>query len=169
MTGDTRSNGKTTALVAPDKRPPRTYQIASRVITMQLAKRFSELLCLDPMHSVKSAAIDAGIKPTTVRQAIYRYQHDLCTTLEDEEICEVLYRAKSQHIKHIIEAGYRAAAQNNRAGTAWCQWQAEVQAPDEYPRRQETTVELTGKDGGPIQTSGAIRYVVSVPEEESEE
>jgi hypothetical protein len=158
-----------TALVAPDRTEPRTYRIASRVITMELAQRFAELLCLDPTSSVEDAASDAGIKSTSVRQAIYRYRHDLCTTLVDEEICEVLYRAKTKHIKHIREAGYRSAAQKNHAGTSWCQWQLEVQAPLEHPRKQEQTIEHVGKDGGPIQTQNALRYVVSVPVEEPDE
>ena len=161
--------GEQTALVAPDRRPPRTYRIASRVITMELAERFAELLCLDPTYSVNTAAIDAGIKPTTVRKAIHRYEHDLCRTLEDEEVCEVIYRAKMTHIKHIQSAGYVSAGKGNRAGTAWCQWQLEVQAPLEFPRKQEQTIEHVGKDGGPIQTSNAVRYVVSVPQPEPEE
>lgn len=158
-----------TALVAPDPRPPRTYRIASRVVTMDLAKRFAELICLDPTYNVNGAAIDAGIKPSAVREAIRRYRHDECKTLEDEEICEVLFRAQAHHIKHITEGGYASAAKGNRAGTAWCQWQLEVQAPLEHPRRQEQTIEHVGKDGGPIQTQNAVRYVVSVPVAEPEE
>lgn len=39
--------------------------------------------------------------------------------------------------------------------------------PDLYGDRAK--VELTGRDGGPVETSNTLRYVVHVPEEEPEE
>jgi hypothetical protein len=144
------------------------YRIGARVLTMELAERFAEILTSDMSHSVESAALDAGLKPSTVRDAISRYHNEQCKTLTDEEVCEVIVRAKAEHIKHIRAAGYVSAGRANRAGTAWMQWQLEVQAPLEHPRKQETTLEVTGKNGGPIETSNAIRYVVHVPEEEKD-
>jgi hypothetical protein len=158
-----------TALVAPDRSEPRQYRVGARVLTMALAREFAEILCSDLSHTVQSAALEAGLRPSTVRDAIMRYEHDECKTLADEEVCELAYRAKSVHIKQIRAAGYMSAGKMNRAGTSWMQWQLEVQAPLEHPRKQETTLAVSGPDGGPIQTQNAIRYVVSVPEEEPEE
>ena len=155
------------ALVAPDRRSPRNYRIAARIITMEIAEAFAVELCSDLSHTVESAATAVGVRAGAVRQALHRYLHDECATLVDEEICEVLHRAKTEHIKQIRAGGYVSAGRGNRAGTAWMQWQLEVQAPLEHPRKQE--VEVTGKDGGPIQTENAIRYVVSVPAEEPDE
>lgn len=147
----------------------RRYKVSARVLTMELAEAFAKALSEDPMHTVESAALAAGLRPGLIRKALHRYYHDQCKNLRDEEICEVLYRARTAHIKAIREAGYQCAGRGNRAGTAWVQWQLEVQAPLEHPRRQEASIELTGKDGGPIQTENAVRYVVAVPKEEPDE
>lgn len=149
--------------------PQRRYNIGARVLTMELAQRFAELLTSDPTHSVESAAREAGLKPSTVRDALRRLNADQCRTLDDEEVCEVIARAKDQHIKDIRAAGYMSASKGNRAGTSWVQWQLEVQAPLEHPRKQESSVELTGRGGGPIETVNALRYVVHVPVEEKDE
>ena len=159
--------GKLKLAKAPE--PARRYNIGARVLTMHAAQLFAEILSSDPTHTVESAAREAGIKPSTVRDALRRLNADQCRTLDDEEVCEVVARAKDQHIKDLRAAGYMSASKGNRAGTSWVQWQLEVQAPLEHPRKQEATVELTGKDGGPIATSSAIRYVVHVPVEEEDE
>lgn len=169
MTGVDPKASEPTEALARVADPQKRYRIGARVLTMDLAELFAEILCSDMSHSVESAALAAGLKPSTVRDAISRYNKDDCKTLADEEVCEVIVRAKADHIKHIRAAGYVSAGKANRAGTAWMQWQLEVQAPLEHPRKQETTVELTGKDGGPIETNSAIRYVVHVPEAEPEE
>jgi hypothetical protein len=165
----TKTAAGETALVAPDRTEPRQYRVGARVLTVELAREFAEILCSDLSHTVQSAALEAGLRPSTVRDALMRYEHDACKTLADEEVCELVYRAKSVHIKDINHAGYVSAGTKNKAGTSWAQWQLEVQSPLEYPRKQETTLEVTGKDGGPIQTSNAIRYVVTVPQEERDE
>jgi hypothetical protein len=141
-------------------------RIGARVLTVELATRFSEVLLEDLSHSVETAALAAGLRPSTVRDAISRYHNDKCSTLSDEEVCEIVYRAKAEHIKQIRFAGYVCAGKLNRAGTAWMQWQLEVQAPLEHPRKQQTEVQHSGPNGGPIQTESAVRYVVSVPPEE---
>lgn len=158
--------GNKLALPAP---PERRYNIGARVLTKDLAERFAELLTSDPTHSVESAAREAGLKPSTVRDALRRLNADQCRTLDDEEVCEIIAKAKDQHIKDIRAAGYMSAAKGNRAGTSWVQWQLEVQAPLEHPRKQEATVELTGKGGGAIETVSTVRYVVRVPAEEKDE
>lgn len=163
------SEPKSHALARVDDSPRTRRRIGARVLTRELAEAFAAELVSDLSHSVESAALQSGLKPSTVRDAISRYQHDHCKTLEDEEICEIVLRAKTEHIKQIRHAGYLCAGKENRAGTAWMQWQLETQAPLEHPRKQEMSVEMAGKDGGPIQTSSTVRYVVSVPEEEPDE
>lgn len=162
------SDTKTTALAKPAG-PHRRYNIGQRAITLESAAAFAEVLLSDLSHTVESASLEVGINPYTARDAINRYRNDKCKTLADEEVCEVLFRAKTEHIKQIRAAGYISAGRGNRAGTSWAQWQLEVQAPLEHRRRTEASVELSGKDGGPIETESAVRYVVHVPEEEPEE
>jgi hypothetical protein len=141
-------------------------RVTTRVITVELATRFAEELAGDMSHSVESAALASGIRPGTVREAIHRYEHDKCTTAIDEEVCEILVKGKAEHIKQIRAAGYISAGRENRAGTSWMQWQLEVQAPKEHPRK--TQVELSGEDGKPIETNNTstVTYVVAVPPDE---
>lgn len=148
---------------------PRVRTIGVRVLTLELAQAFAAELTSDLSHSVESAAIACGIKPSTVRMALKRANDDTCNNLDDEEICDVLAAAKAKHIKDIRAAGYICAGRENRAGTSWMQWQLETQAPLEHPRKQQMDVALAGKDGGPIETSNTLRYVVSVPKPEPEE
>lgn len=144
-------------------------RVCVRVITLELALEFARVLLSDPAYTMKSAALFAGIKPSTVREAIRRYEHDECTNLADEEICEVLVKAREAHICQLRALGFDAAGKQNRAGTSWAQWQLEVQDQKEHPRKQQ--VELTGAEGGPVKTENesTVKYVVMVPEEEKED
>jgi hypothetical protein len=144
-------------------------RVTTRVITVELAKRFAEEIASDMSHNVNSASLAVGLRPSTVREAIHRYENDKCTTAIDEEVSEILVRGKAEHIKQIRAAGYISAGKENRAGTSWMQWQLEVQDPKEHPRK--TQVELSGEDGKPIETKNetTVTYVVSVPPDEPEE
>lgn len=165
--GKSPSGTSALAKVAPERT---RHRIGARILTAELATRFTEILLGDLSHSVETAALAAGLKPSTVRDAVSRYHNDQCKTLADEEVCEIVYRAKAEHIKAIRHAGYFCAGTQNRAGTAWMQWQLEVQAPLEHPRtKQQAEVSLTGQGGGPIQTQSTVRYVVNVPAEEEDE
>jgi hypothetical protein len=161
------STGGTLARVIPvaDTR----VRVGARVISKALAERFAEVLLSDVTHTAKSAALEAGIRPSTVRDAIHRYETDACRTLEDEEICQILVEAKEKHIQHIRAMGYFSAGKDNRAGTAWMQWQLEIQSPKEHPRKQQVDATLTGPDGGAIELShsAAVQYVIVVPEDET--
>lgn len=163
--------GKTGEELAKESQPTNSdnrarARVTTRVITPELARRFAEEIASDMSHSVETASLAVGLRPSTVREAIFRYEHDKCTTEIDEEVCEILVKGKAEHIKQIRAAGYVSAGRENRAGTSWMQWQLEVQAPKEHPRR--TSVELTGEDGKPIETNNAttVTYVVAVPPEE---
>lgn len=160
---------KTSTALAKQAGPQRQYRTGKRAITQELAAAFAEVLLSDLSHTVQSASLEVGLNPWTVRDAISRYNIDKCLSLADEEICEVLFRAKAEHVKQIRAAGYISAGRGNRAGTSWAQWQLEVQDPNEHRRKTEAAVELSGKDGGPIETQSAVQYVVHVPDEEKEE
>lgn len=138
----------------PDQPAPR---VGARVLTPELALAFAERLLSDVTESVESAALAVGLRPSTVRDAISRYNQDKCKTLADEEVCELVVRAKTEHIKQIRAEGFRSAGKENRAGTSWAQWQLEVQAPREHPRKQEMSVEMAGKNGGPIETLHTVK------------
>ena len=164
--GDGR--GSTLARVVPiaDTR----VRVGARVVSKALAERFAEVLLSDVTHTVKSAALEAGIRPSTIRDAIHRYETDQCRTLEDEEICEMLVLAKEKHVQHIRALGYFSAGKENRAGVAWMQWQLEVQAPKEHPRKQQIDTTLSGPDGGPVGIAqSSVRYEVLVPEDEPDD
>jgi hypothetical protein len=170
MTSDEQDRSESTALVAIERGgEERQYRVGARVLTMERATSFAKILLSSIDHTVETAALEAGLRPSTVRDAIHRYNRDQCKTLADEEVCELIYRAKCEHMRDIRAEGFQSAASKNRAGTSWAQWQLEVQAPLEHPRKQETTVEHVGKDGGPIQTQNSVRYVVGVPLPEPEE
>lgn len=145
-------------------------RVGARVISKELAERFAEVLLADPTHTCKSAALEAGIRPGTVREAISRYESDSCRTMEDEEICELLVKAKEEHIRQVRAMGFFSAGNGNRAGVAWMQWQLEVQAPRDHPRRQQIDTTLSGPDGGPVGlTTSSVRYEVLVPEDEPDD
>lgn len=121
-----------------------------RVITMELAQRFAEVLLSDLTHTVESASAECGLKARSVRQAISRYDEDDCGTDEDEAICGVLARAKERHLLELRRRGFMVASDDNRSATSWHQWQLEVQDPRHHSRK--SAVELTGAEGGPIKT-----------------
>lgn len=137
-----------------------------RVVTMELARRFAEAMLGDISHSIESASHEVGLNPNTVRDCIGRYERDACETDEDEEICGVLAAARAKHIYELRKRGEVAGGDANGPGVAWYKWRLETQAPKEHPRKE--AVELTGKDGGPIETA-AVQYVVAVPEEEPDQ
>lgn len=168
MTPDEKP-GESNAIALVNQTAPRQFRVGARVLTLELAMRFAKIYLSSLDHTVESAALEAGLRPSTVRDAISRYHNDKCQTLADEEICELVYRAKCEHVRDIRAEGFEFATDKNRAGTAWVQWQLEVQAPLEHPRKQESSIELTGPNGGPIQTQNAVRYVVGVPLAEPEE
>lgn len=142
-------------------------RVGVRVISKEKAYEFAAEFASDVSHTVKSCALAVGIRPGTVREAISRYENDKCQTLLDEEICEILVKAKEEHIKQIRAGGYIWAGKENRAGTSWMQWQLEVQDPKEHPRK--TQVELGGVDGKPIETNSNVQYVITVPPDEPDE
>jgi hypothetical protein len=119
-----------------------------RVLTVEVANRLAELLTSDVTHTIESVAAELGIRSSTVRDCMHRYETDKCTTDVDVEVGEILARAKAEHVRQIRAQGFADAAQGNRAGTSWAQWQCEVQAPNEHKRA--TAVELSGPDGGPM-------------------
>jgi hypothetical protein len=145
------------------------YRIARRVLTRELAEAFAEELLSDVSHSVNSAARAIGIKPDTVKKALQRAHNDACWSLEDEEICDILAEAKEEHIRKIRGYGFVSAANGNRAGIAWMQWQSEVQDPVNHPRRQDVSLEMAGKGGGAPIAVASVQYVVMVPPDEPEE
>lgn len=148
--------------------PPRPRMIGVRIITLEKARQFAETLLSDVSHSVESASMAVGLKPSAVRKALERAHHDKCATLDDEEVCEILYAAKLSHIRNIRERGFVLELDGKR--TSWSQWQLEVQAPLEHPRGQSVALEMSGKDGGAIETaSTTVTYLVMVPEEEPED
>lgn len=133
---------------------------------MEKARQLAVELASDVAHNIESASLAVGLRPSTVRDTLSRFENEKCTSEEDEAVGEVLALAKSTHIKRIRSLGFTQAELENRAGTAWMQWQLEVQAPKEHPRK--SGLELTGKDGGPVETETAVRYVIMVPPEEPE-
>ncbi len=157
-----------TSKLAKIPEPGHQYKVGARVITLELAQRFAETLISDPTHSVHSASHDAGINPNAVRQALWRYDHDKCRTLEDEEICQVLAEAKARHIKALRHAGFVCAARDNRSGTSWVQWQLEVQAPLEFPRKNDKVADAPEDERSALETSKAPRYVIHVPPDEED-
>lgn len=141
--------------------------MTARVLTREVAEAFAAELRSDIAHSVNSAARRVGVKPDTVKKALQRAQNDTCFTPEDEEICDILAAAKDEHIRKLRSLGFESARKENRAGTSWMQWQLEVQDPINHPRKQDLSVEMAGKDGGPIAVG--VQYVVHVPEPERED
>jgi hypothetical protein len=138
--------------VADDKLAPsdistRPYQ---RVVTMELARRFAELLAGDVTHTVESVASVLGVRACTIRQALSRFERDRCSSEEDEEICAVLAAAKERHIHELRRTGFLAAGNVNGPGANWLRWQLEVQDPVNHPRQNKTSVELSGPNGGPV-------------------
>jgi hypothetical protein len=93
-------------------------RVGARVLTMEAVQRFGEILLSDINHTVDSAALEAGLRPSTVTDAISRYRMDKCRTLEDEAACELLVRVKHRHIRALREQGAMSAVTGNRAGTA---------------------------------------------------
>lgn len=161
-----RSQGTALARIVPSSGT--RARVCARVITMELAEAFGKVLASDVTHTVESAAMAVGVRSRTVREAMRRYENDECTTLTDEAICEVLVKAKIDHIQELRRMGLVAAGKDNRSGTAWLQWQLEVQAPLEHPRKQKTEVELSAPGGGPIQTR-SVEYLVMIPPDEPED
>jgi hypothetical protein len=141
-------------------------RVGARVLTMEKARQLAAALESDIGHNIESASLAVGLRPSTVRDALSRFENDKCTSDEDEAVAEVIAIAKSTHIKRIRNLGFVQAELENRAGTAWMQWQLEVQAPKEHPRK--TAVEHSGPDGGAIETNERVRYIVSVPQSEPE-
>jgi hypothetical protein len=145
-------------------------RVGARVLTMELAEKFAAELLADASHSVESASFEVGLRPSTVRDAISRYLNDKCTSLEDEAVCEVVAKAKTEHVKKLRAWGYIEASKENRAGTSWAQWQLEVTDPLHHPRKQ---VEVKGEASAQANADGSsearIRYVITVPQEEPEE
>lgn len=137
-----------------------------RVLTLELAERFAQVLCSQLAHTVESAAVEVGIRASTIREALSRLESDKCGSAEDEEICTVLAQAKASHILALRAAGFAAGGSANNAGTNWLRWQLEVQDPLHHPRKTESAVELSGPGGGPVQTENTVRYVVAVPPDE---
>lgn len=151
---------------------PRVRRIGVRVMTKELAEKFAEELCGDVTHSVDSAALAVGIKPSTVRMALKRAQDDTCRTLDDEEICEIILAAKAEHVRQLREGLFASAIQKNMAGVTAFQRQLENQAPLEHPRNQPVTADGLGNGGtggNSIGSPNGLRYVVHVPEDEPEE
>ncbi len=125
----------------------RPYQ---RVVTMEVARRFAELLEGDPTHTVESVASVLGVRSSTIREALSRFERDKCSSEEDEEICAVLAAAKELHIHALRRKGFGDADRDNATGTSWLKWQLEVQDPVHYPRQNKTSLELSGPNGGPV-------------------
>lgn len=151
---------------------PRVRRIGARVLTIELAERFAEELCGDVTHSVESAALAVGIKPSTVRMALKRANDDTCRTLDDEEICEIILAAKAEHIRQIRQGLFVSAANKNMPGVTALQRQLENQAPLEHPRNQPIVGDGLGNGGSGANSIGmstSLRYVVHVPEDEAEE
>lgn len=65
-----------------------------------------------------------------------------------------------------------AAGMSNRAGTAWAQWQLEVQDPLNHPRKQlevEAAARASvGAENGAAEAAVRVRYVIDVPADESD-
>lgn len=143
-----------------------------RVVTMEKAAAIAALL-LDEKegmtHTVESASSTVGVKATTVRELLRRYRKDECATDEDESIAAVIDDAVVEHIRRMRLFGFITAGDRNTAGVTWARWQLEIQDPLNHPRKTETAVELTGKDGGAVQVDSTLRYVVAVPPTEPEE
>jgi len=136
------------------------------VITLELAHAFAEAILSDEAHTVQSAAVEVGLVPNTVRNAIGRYRDDGCTTDEDREICRVLFAAKERHLKQIRAAGRDSSLGGNNAGVSWAKWQLEVQDPTEHARPSQR-LEHTGGNGGPILLVGG-RRLEELPDAELE-
>lgn len=166
--GRNGGNGSPLARVYPI--PDTRARVCVRVISKALAQKFADVLLSDVTHTVQSAALEAGIRPGTVRESLRRWEADECGSLEDEEICEILAKAKEEHIREIRRLGYVCAGRDIRAGTTWMQWQLEVQAPKEHPRKQQIDQTISGPDGGPVGiTQSTVQYVVAVPEDEPDD
>lgn len=142
------------------------YRIARRVLTREIAQAFADELLSDVTHSVNSAARAVGIKPDTVKKALQRAHQDACWSLEDEAICDILAAAKEKHIKTIRRYGFLSAANGNRAGIAWMQWQSEVQDPINHPRRQVEISAGAAAQGESASAQVRLSYVVEVPADE---
>jgi hypothetical protein len=122
-----------------------------RKVTMELARRFAEEMKADIAHSVESASYAVGLNPNSVRDCINRYERGECDTEEDEEVCEVLAAAKSEHVRELRRKGHIASEDANGPGVAWFKWRLETGAPKEHPRKTESAVELSGPGGSPMQ------------------
>lgn len=166
----------TDAIVKAAEPAPRKER--HRVVTLELAQRIAAILLetddqaplgLGHTHTIESASVAVGIRGGTVRELLRRYADGKCATEEDEEIGAVIDDARTEHLRRMRGLGFAAAGNNNRAGTSWIQWQLEIQDPKNHPRKQ--ALEVSGPDGGPVETKNdtTVRYVVSVPPTEPED
>ncbi len=123
-----------------------------RAITREVADQIARVL-LGPdgtVHTIESACHEVGVNPATVRGLLMRYEHEKCTTEDDEWCGALIAGAKAKHLLEIRRQGFVDASGGNRAGTSWAQWQLEVQAPNEHKR--VSAHEVSGPNGGPMQT-----------------
>lgn len=112
------------------------------------------------------AAIKAGIS----RKTYWRWLdgEDEASEAFQREVLPALYeqaRAAEQKAESDIASGLNGSS----AWANWHKWKLEGRYRKIFGDLAPTRVELTGKDGGPIETSSKVRYVVTVPEEEPEE
>lgn len=141
-----------------------------RVLTEDKARAIASTLASDVSHTIESAAPMVGLNPSTVREALRRYEQDECTTDEDEFIAGIIYQAKADQMKAIRVKGFDSAAGGNNAGVAWMKWQLEVRDPKHHPRHTQQSVELSGPNGGPVESIDTkVRYVVHVPPDDTED
>lgn len=141
---------------------------ARRSLTMAKAEQIAAILRGDVVQTVESAATSVGVLPGTVREALRRYDAGECTSELDEDIAHIVADAKAYQMAELRRMGFMAAGGTNGPGVTWLRWQLEVRDPKNNPRKTEQAVELTGKDGGPVQQEATVRYVIVVPEDEQE-
>lgn len=125
-----------------------------RTIDLDIAEKFREvLLDKDLTHSRSSAALSIGIHPKTVNENIRRFENEETHTDEDYEVgqhlaCTIAMYAQALRNK-ITEEKLDSKSGHNHVN--WWKWRLETQCPKEHPRNQN--IELTGKDGGPLETT----------------
>jgi hypothetical protein len=175
--GEGGENGQDGAPTAPPVHPAGARARVERASpSAELAERISELLA-QPHATLMGACFNAGVHyktvkrwlladPETANEDLAAFQFIVGQAVERERVRE-LERHEDDFNALRGPTVAKASALVNKF--QWAHTNRFRRVYDEDVAPKQTALELTGKDGGPVQQETAVRYVIMVPEEETED